>query len=274
MPLLSDCHLHSTFSGDAKDSMEKMILKGIDLGLKNMCFTEHMDIDFDYKLNNLEDGMFELNTDSYLYELLGLREKYADKMNILFGVEIGVQPHLRRPLALYAKEYEFDFIIASTHVIDRYDPYRPEYFNRYANDEEAYRRYFKEIYENLKVFGNFDVLGHLDYIVRVGKSKDENYSYEAYKDVIDPILEKLIDMEKGLELNSGSIPHSLRQMHPATDILKKYRSMGGELITFGSDAHKTSDIARGLKQAEEILTECGFKYYATFEKRVPNMHKI
>lgn len=124
MPIKADFHVHSTYSGDAESSMESMILKGIDLGFETICFTDHQDIDFPYD-EKTPVGTFDLNTDSYLYELLGLREKYKDKIKVMFGVEIGMQPHLRRELALYAKAYDFDFIIGSVHLLNKEDPYYP-----------------------------------------------------------------------------------------------------------------------------------------------------
>lgn len=272
MAIKADYHLHSSFSGDSTTPMEEMIQKGIDLGLSSMCFTEHMDMDYVY-LKPEEEGIFELNTDSYLYQLIQMKEKYADRIQIQFGVELGVQPHLRRELAVYAKSFDFDFIIASTHLCNRKDPYYPEFYEG-RTDEEAYREYFSFTLENLKAFSNFDVYGHLDYVVRYGKTKDENYCYDRYQDILDKILETLIEKEKGLELNTGAIRYGLKDLNPCTDILKHYRKLGGEIITIGSDAHKPSNIAEGFDRAAQILSDCGFRYYTTFEKRMPEFHKI
>lgn len=273
MPILSDYHVHSNHSTDSTELMENHILRGIELGLKNICFTEHHDIDFPEDPNHPGEIAFDLNVDSYLYELLGLRQKYASKINVLFGVEIGVQPHLRRELAVFAKSHEFDFIIASTHLVNHQDPYYPAYFEG-KTDEEAYREYFVELNKSLDMFSNFDVRGHLDYIVRYGQSKDTTYSYDKYKDIIDPILTKIVDMEKGIELNTGAIHHGLKELNPCKDILKKYRELGGEIITVGSDAHDISRMADGFDIAEQMLLECGFKYYTTFEKRIAEFHKL
>lgn len=272
MAIKSDYHMHTSFSGDSTAPMEEMILKGIELGLDSICFTEHMDIDFVYEKPE-EKGMFELNTDSYLFDFIKYKEKYADKIQLLFGVELGVQPHLKRELALYAKSFDFDFIIASSHICNKKDPgYASFYEGR--PQEEAYREYFLSILDNLKTFNNFDVYGHLDYVVRYGPTKDAGYSYETYEDILDQILETLIEKEKGIELNTGGLSYQLRDFNPCADILKKYRQLGGEIITIGSDAHQPSAIARGFKHAAEVLTECGYKYYATFEKRVAEFHRI
>lgn len=272
MAIKADYHLHTSFSGDSSAPMEDMILRGIALGLTSMCFTEHMDMDFVYKSPE-EEGVFELNTDSYLYDFIRFKEKYADIIQLFFGVELGVQPHLRRELALYSKSYDFDFIIASSHLCNRKDPYYPDFYEG-RSDEEAYREYFLSILDNLKAFGNFDIYGHLDYVVRYGRTKDAGYCYDKYRDILDKILETLIEKEKGLEVNTGAIGYNLHDLNPCTDILKRYRELGGEIITVGSDAHEPSVIARGFDRAAEVLVSCGFKYYATFEKRLPEFHRI
>ncbi len=272
MLIRSDYHVHSSHSGDSEASMEEMIERAIALGLENICFTEHQDIDFPY-FRKEEEGMFDLNTDSYLYELLSLRSRYADRINVLFGVEIGVQKHLKRELAIYARSQEFDFIIASTHIVNGKDPYLPAYFEG-RSEEEAYREYFKATLDNLNTFSNFDVYGHLDYVVRYGPAKDTDYSYEKYADVIDPIIDKLLEMEKGLEINTAGLKHGLRDCNPCREILKRYRDLGGEIITIGSDAHDPERIGHEFDRAHDILVDCGFRYYCTFEKRVAEYHRL
>lgn len=272
MSIIADYHLHSSFSGDSDVPMERMIERGIILGLGAMCFTEHMDMDYPYTKPE-EEGMFDLNTDSYLYDLLRYRFKYQDLVRILFGVELGVQPHLHKELSDYVKNREFDFVIASSHLCNRKDPYEPSFYEG-RSDEEAYREYFSSIMDNLNVFSDFDVYGHLDYVVRYGKTKDKDYSYEKYRDLIDPVLEKLIQMGKGIEVNTGAIRHQLKELNPCNGILKRYRELGGEIITIGSDAHEPSHVAYGFDRAAEVLKECGFQYYTTFERRIPTFLKL
>lgn len=272
MAVLSDYHLHSSFSGDSKAPMEAMIERGIALGLKNMCFTEHMDMDFPYASEE-QKGMFELNTDSYLYELIRLKEKYAPQINVYFGVELGLQPHITKELSKYSKEYDFDFIIGSSHLCNKKDPYYPAFYDG-RSEEEAYLDYFSSIAANLKVFGNFDVYGHLDYVVRYGPNKDKAYSYGRYKDILDTVLRLLIDKEKGLEINTGAISYHLKELNPCTDIIRRYRELGGEIITVGSDAHSPDRICCGFSLAADILKECGFKYFTIFSKRIPEFIKL
>lgn len=272
--ITADFHLHSSHSGDSDTAMEDMILAGIEKGLNTMCFTEHNDFDFP---DSDEDpgSIFLLNTDSYLYDLLKSKEKYADKIKILFGVELGLQatPETFRKNAVFARSYDFDFIIGSSHICNGKDPYYPAFYEG-RSEEEAYMEYFTSIIDNIKKFTNFDVYGHLDYVVRYGPNKDKNYSYEKYKDVFDKILTLLIENGKGIELNTCGLEKSTRDFNPCMDVVKRYRELGGEIITIGSDAHYTTDIAKHFSKAEEVLKECGFKYYSVFENRVAEFKRL
>lgn len=118
--------------------------------------------------------------------------------------------------------------------------------------------------ENVRTSDCFQTLGHLDYVVRYGKSREKEYSYTDYADIIDEILKLLIEKEKGLEVNSAGLKYGLPFAHPHPDVLKRYRELGGEIITIGADAHKPEHIAYDFAKAEEILKSCGFKYYTEF----------
>lgn len=271
MPITADYHLHTSFSGDSKAPMEEMILKGIELGLTQMCFTEHND--FDYPTTEEFPCTFLLNPDSYLYDFLKYKEKYKNKIRLCFGVELGLQPHLSKKNAAFAKAHDYDFIIASSHLCNGKDPAFPCFYEG-KSQEEGYREYFESILDNLKVFSNFDVYGHLDYVVRYGPGKDDGYSYEKYKDIIDAILEKIISMDKGIEINTKGLSKGLRDANPCTAIIRRYKELGGEIITVGSDAHEPEGIAAYFDRAAGILKDCGFDYYCTFEKREPSFHKL
>lgn len=272
MAILADFHLHSSFSGDSEASMEEMIQKAISLGLKNICFTEHMDLDFPVT-ESCPEGYFETNVDSYLFDLLKLRAKYVNEISVLFGIELGLQPHLVRQNVRVAKEHDFDFVIASQHICNGKDPYFPSFFEG-RTKEEAVKEYFEGIYENIRAYSNFDVFGHLDYVLRYAPDKDNGYAYETYKEILDQILKRLIDREKGIELNTSGIYSGLKEMHPCMEILKRYKELGGEIITIGSDSHWVEHVGRGLDKAAEVLKECGFEYYTTFDGRVPIQHRI
>lgn len=271
MAIRADQHMHSDFSGDSRTPAEEMILASIAKGLSHICLTEHYDPDFVYTPD--EAGMFELDTDSYLRALQPLRERYQDKIAVRTGVELGLQPHLSAQLSTYAKSYGFDFIIGSSHLCDRMDPYQPAFFEG-CSEESAHHRYFSSVLQCISAMDCFDVYGHLDYVVRYGPTKNDRYSYARHADLIDKILTCLIQKGKGLEVNTGGFRHGLGQPNPCTDILERYRALGGDIVTIGSDAHAPSDIASDFDRACDILKGCGFRYYCIFHSRVPDFVRL
>ncbi len=261
-----DSHMHSSFSVDSEAPMEEMILQAAAAGHPGICFTEHLDPDYPETPDGADYSKLDLL--SYRGTLTFLREKYAGMIRVNYGIELGLQPHLAGQFASLTESEPFDFVIGSSHVLDGEDPYYPSYYEN-RREEDVYRRYFEYELENIRAFPKFDVYGHLDYIVRYGPQKNRNFSYEAYQDVIDPVLRELVSRGIGLEINTGGLSNGLGTTNPCPDILKRYRALGGEIITTGSDAHRPEDIGRHFDLARDILLDCGFRYCTVFEERRP-----
>ncbi len=252
--------------------MEEMIQAAINKGLKEICFTEHQDFDFVYEENEPKD-LFEVNTDQYLYDLIKLKNKYQGKIDVSFGIEIGVQTQLARRLVAYTKNNTFDFIIASSHLANGKDPYLKSYFEG-RTEKEAYHEYFQYEAECIKTFRNFDSYGHLDYVLRYGPNTNKEFTMAAYGDDIDTILKLLIDNDKALEVTTRGFQYGMNGPHPSVDILKRYKELGGELITIGSDAHTIDRVGADFDKAEEILKSLGFKYYVVYKQRLAEIFSI
>ena len=87
------------------------------------------------------------------------------------------------------------------------------------------------------------MLGHIDYVVRYGRKRAEEYSYDEFADEIDAVLKKVLQMGKGIELNTGGFKYGLGFCNPHPDIIRRYRELGGEIITVGADAHCPEHVA-------------------------------
>lgn len=264
----ADVHLHSNFSHDSDASPEQMILGAMDKGLEMMCFTDHYDKD------NMEWGPEDIfEPEKYFQTLLPLQEKYRRQMDVRIGVEIGLGQHLGDYYREFVKKYPFDFVIGSVHCVGSSDIAKRDIF-RGRSDEEVYRIVFEETLAVIQKVDDFDVLGHLDYVVRYGERREAEYSYQKFSDVIDEILRILIAKGKGLELNMAGIKYGLSFAHPHTDVLKRYRELGGEIITVGADGHKPEHIAYDFSKVTDILQGCGFKYYAEYSARKPVFKRV
>lgn len=110
--------------------------------------------------------------------------------------------------------------------------------------------------------------------LRSSNSYDEAYSVsitESFLDIIEEILKQLIYNGKGIELNTSGLKYGINHPHPHEKILKLYHSLGGEIITIGSDAHETRHLGFAFDKVPGILKSCGFKYYTEFTNRRPEM---
>lgn len=269
----ADMHMHTWFSTDSEACPCDMADEAVRKGLKTICFTDHFDKD---DLEWGEEGIFDV--DAYFVEMQKLQEEYAGKLNIRIGIELGLRTYLKDYYEELTKKYPFDFVIGSVHNVPYKkdaegnilytDPAAEKLFTD-RTDKEAYRLMMETTLENVRTSDCFQTLGHLDYVVRYGKSREKEYSYTDYADIIDEILKLLIEKEKGLEVNSAGLKYGLPFAHPHPDVLKRYRELGGEIITIGADAHKPEHIAYDFGKVEELLKACGFKYYTEFSKQKP-----
>lgn len=261
--MIADMHVHSRYSTDSEAEPEDVVRQAIDLGLPTICLTDH--IDWDYPVEGLT---FDFDIGDYFKEIDSLKATYGDRIRILKGVELGLQPQLGDRYQKLLKDWDFDFAIGSQHLVEGKDPYYPETFEG-KEDSEVYRSYFENMLEDIRAFHDFDSMGHLDYVVRYGRHRARDYSYRNFADVIDEILKLLVRYNIALEINTCGIRKQLGFPNPHPDILKRYRELGGTLVTCGSDAHKPHYLGYAFDRAEEILKSCGFTHYCCFVRHEP-----
>lgn len=259
--MIPDYHMHTWFSGDSEADPHSMVDRAIELGMKNICITDHCDTES-------EDKEFILDTDAYIPYMQKLKKEYEDRIDVRIGVEIGMQPHLAEYHKKYVTEYPFEFVIASLHQVFGKDPYYAEVFEG-REDREVYRAYFESLLENIRAFDAYHVVGHIDYVVRYGAHKAEQYGYREYADVLDEILKHIIETGHGIEINTAGLYKGLGFPNPHYDVIKRYHELGGTIITLGSDAHEPVKIGHDFPGIVDHLKTIGFRYRTEFQNNVP-----
>lgn len=267
-----DYHMHTGFSTDSEASVKSMLDASVERGLQSVCITDHLDLDYPED-EELGPDPFQLDLRKYFEMLTQIREEYRGKLDVRIGVELGLQPHLGKTYGKIVQEYPFDFVIGSLHLVHGMDPYYGKIFEG-KTDGEVYREAFCEMLACLDSVSSFDVLGHLDYVVRYGKNKAQEYSYREFSDEIDEILKKVISTGKGIEMNMGGVKYGLGFANPHPDVLKRYRELGGEIVTVGADAHRPEHVAYDFEKTGDILKSCGFHYYTEYKQRKPVFKRI
>lgn len=260
----ADSHVHSSFSGDSMEKLENIIERAIETGMDEITITDHLDLEFPGEIN-----IFELDFKTYVETLKKLKKFYRNNIKIKIGIELGLQPQLEGKYDEIFNCEDVDFIIGSFHCVRGMDVADRKFFEKYSKDE-AHRIYFEEILNTIDLFPKINVCGHLDFINRYGRSVYDDYkkiNFEMHKELIDKILIKLIEKNIGIEINTSALRYGLRDFHPCRKILKRYKELGGKIITMGSDAHRALDIMRDFDKAREVLKEIGFEKFCVFEQR-------
>ena len=255
-----DYHLHTHVSFDGKASGIDMARACLERGLTEICFTDHidytpeMDMVFDTAVYNAEyDGL----------EVPGLL--------IRRGMEYGLTPDNTEQLKRDLNRRHFDFVLGSVHLVDGVDVYMEPFWE--GKDYDAVISCFlEETLAAVTVHTDYDVLGHLTYISKTqGNPRKELLRYADHREIMDEIMVQVIRHGKGMELNTSGIDRCGGPL-PTLDYFRRFRELGGEIITVGSDAH---DTARAGQYTHEMVKELKeiFGYVCTYEDRKPIFHK-
>lgn len=264
-----DLHTHCTLSFDGKSSAEDMVKRAAELGVRYYALTDHVD------LGEFPDPEFDLEaTVSGARELIpALREKYADSVELLYGVELGQAVHEPELAEKLLAENDHDFVIGSVHNIRRHEDF---YFLDYKDTDvtELLDLYFGELLETAES-DTFDVLGHITYPLRyIAGEYGIDVDMARYSGIMDEILRTVIKNGRGIEINTSGLRQKYGKMFPDAGIVKRYRELGGRILTIGSDAHCADDLGKGIAEGIKTARLCGFDEITVFRKREPHFISI
>ena len=264
-----DFHNHSLQSPDGKHSIEQMVLRAIELGMKHYTITDHLEINKFYD----EEYPYEEPVRQSSVILPPLKEKYKNKISLQYGVELGQPLHDMELTNRMLASYNYDFIIGSCHMVRGYDDF---YFLDYNEIDPNFLLglYFEELLE-MAQWGKFDILGHLTYPLRyIVGDKNIHVDMEPYDKIIDEIFRTLIKNDMGIEINTSGLRQKISYTLPNLKYVKRFYDLGGRILTIGSDAHCTEDLGKGIQAGIEIAKAAGFTEAACFKNRKPEFIKI
>ena len=271
---LFDNHNHSNFSFDGKRTTIEASARSAYLkGLGGLCFTDHCDFYIPPMKAELTDAVpehFDIPAQqAEIDHINGMISQMsgADSFKILKGIEIGMHEECRERIRQTMEENEFDQVIASVHYLDQTDPYYGGYYEG-KDWKQAYGLYLETIYREMTWLGDFDIMGHYDYIARYAPYPQASILYRDFSDIFDEMFRYLIQEGKALEINTKSYQeYKGRTPQLDSDILNRYKEMGGEIISFGSDSHDRERVGNNFTHYAGLMHRHGFRWTAHYEKR-------
>ncbi len=246
----TDLHTHTTFC-DGRNTPEEMVLSAIDKGITTLGLLAHSYVEFDVGYA-IDPGRVE----EFRAEVNRLKEKYRDKIEILFGIEADY----------YATEIYggTDYVIGSVHYFKTGECYRSVDMSEAelisATDEvfggdwyamtEAYFDTVSRVGERCgaNIVGHFDLVTKFNEGDRLFDTKNERY-VAAWRRAADRLIEEGIVFE----INTGAIARGRRTTpYPSFDMIEYIRERGGK-FTLSSDAHFAEKLAFDFDKYKHLL---------------------
>ena len=262
---LVDYHVHSDVSEDSSASMREMAAAEAAAGVQLLCFTNHCD------LLHWQDGRpnprCRVITDESAEKLAALRAAGNVPIELRLGLELA-EGHADPALAAaLAADGRLDFVLGSLHLLPGYGDLYRQHYTTHAQCERMFDLYLDEL-QRVAELDFYDVLAHLGYARRYmwRDGVDAAMTLERFGTKIERLLRTVIDKGRGLELNCSGLRDGCGPF-PSEEILLLYRSLGGETVTLGSDAHSPGNAGKGLAQGVAVLRRCGFDRVAVFRAR-------
>jgi histidinol-phosphatase (PHP family) len=240
--------------------MARSCERAIALGIPVVAFTDHLDfLVFTAEDRIAAEGldphryprMRLLDTDGYLASVAECRERYPE-LRILTGVEIG-EAHLFDASAnSVVAGAAMDRVLGSVHAVPLDGKLTAaEDIFRLLPAGEAMRQYFAEVIRLIEGSDLFQVLAHLDFARRSWPAHAGPYEEKAFEDEYRAVLEALAASDRALELNTKS---PLAEV----ELLRWWREAGGNMLSFGSDAHQPWRVGDKFREAVAIADAAGF----------------
>ncbi|MBN1642456.1 MAG: histidinol-phosphatase HisJ family protein [Anaerolineae bacterium] len=283
-PLRVDCHVHTAaFSGDASATLAGYLARGRALGLSWITTAEHVDFDprdacyghYDAgghrtQYERLRTQYERLRTQGNAQQAAGdagLRTAPCEEPGVLIGVEVDYQPRYADDVRRFMEQAACDLAIGSVHYVRGEFVFGPEFLAR--PEREAVTAYFEEALHAVRS-GLFDVLGHLDIFKRYGVQRYGPFQPDRYRDAIEALLCACVETGTGLEINTSGYRGPPGEPFPTLPVLRRYRELGGEVLTIGSDAHHVEDLGRDIDRGLDVARAAGFEAITLFIDRQPH----
>lgn len=250
--IITDYHMHSTFSVDGQDTIEAMCWRALSLGLKEIAITEHAE------WHPLWHGN-ELETDAYFDEINRLRAEFAPRGLMLHsGVELGNPHEFQSQATALVANYPFDVRIASLHWLYGKNIHDASCFaNREPTD--VYADYFSALGHMAAEFSSIDVVAHFDRILWRGTLLGATFRPHSLEGVIREALATIAWRDLALELNTKFLNLSPGWRPALVTMLRWFREEGGQRVVVNSDAHRVGQMGVNMDLAQAILIEAGLE---------------
>lgn len=252
-------HTHSTFS-DGKSTLEEQVLSAIEKGMPTIGFSDHSYTDFD-----LSYCMKQAQIPAYLQSIRELSEKYADRIEILTGLELDGYATLADNIPSDLSNNPYDYIIGSVHYIHTADGlYHAVDTNKegmvrmtetyFSGDYNAMAKQYLRDSVQCAYKNRPDIIGHFDLATKYNLVDEDDPDYQ--KTLLECVA-AVLEICPIFEINTGAIARGYRQTpYPHPNAIRYIVEHGGKFV-LNSDCHDAQYLDCHYAQSVELLRACG-----------------
>jgi histidinol-phosphatase (PHP family) len=262
---VGDYHIHPDYSVDAEGSLDDYCRMAFNLGLSEICFTTHYDVEPsrpDFESLMVIEGNKEKISDETLqhyFDNIGRVHMEYGGIGILIrsGLEFGFFDGCEKHFAKVQSKFPIHFRLGAVHSIDNlcicHRQEAAKLFSKMTLTQMA-DRYF-EILDKCAATGLFDCMAHLDIYRRFGLEYYGEEINTIHRGRIEKLFQTMLMHDTGFELNTSAIRHGHMEYYPCMEIVNMARVAGVRLIALGSDAHRPDDLALDFEAASAVAYE-------------------
>ncbi|MGE7877455.1 histidinol-phosphatase HisJ [Peribacillus muralis] len=257
----ADSHVHSPFCPHgSSDTFDEYITRGIELGLKEITFTEHAPLprDFQDPTPQKDSGMDAALLLEYFQQLQVLKERYKDKILIKTGLEVDfIEGHEQATKDLLDEIGEFlDDSILSVHFIKIQNnwhcmDFSADEFGQIAEKmgsvEALYAKYYDTLEKSIEAdLGSYkpERIGHITLVHKFQQRYPPalNFDERVFR-VLDMIKKEKYQLDYN---GAGLVKPLCGEPYPPERFARRAMDLGIPLV-YGSDAHQAKDLGQGYQ---------------------------
>jgi histidinol-phosphatase (PHP family) len=250
-----DGHVHTAFSPDSDVTIDAYARQAVELGIPEIAITDHVDFDPRapaYAYSTFEDRRRVIRDAAHRWAPLGLQ--------IRFGVELTYERAWEEAVRHHLRQNAYDFVIGSVHV-GADSPYLAGRVEGWINGRslpEIVAPYYDEVVAAARS-ELFDAIGHVDFVKRYLAPHVSAADLAAAPELIEPVLHALVESGTALEINTSGLRQAAQETYPSAASVARYRELGGERVTVGSDAHVAHHFAWALSDGYAAAEAAGLQ---------------
>jgi histidinol-phosphatase (PHP family) len=261
---------HGGHSGEfcrhARGTAEEILEAAVDRGFTSYGLSEHAPKS---RASDLYEDERDLSVaesqrvfDDYTRRALDLRERFAERIEVLVGFETDVVPSDRWVAwmrALRARA-SFDYVVGSVHHVNDWPfDYSSDLYHRTAEAcggrDALDQRYFDQVAEVASALRP-EIIGHID-LIRVFRGPSASFAAAVWPR-IEGALEAVRAAGSLLDVNAAPARKQLGPVYPLPAILKRANEM--EIpATLGDDSHGPDQVGVGLDACLRALADAGYR---------------